>query len=255
MRAGCTREPLRLDEPPPPAPAARQYAGQSEGGATIGDSANASPDAELERRARFRLVRVPMDTGAQEESGSGEVTRLLGRVAAGDETAWNRVYEIVLGDLRRVAGAMLRRERAGHTLQTLDIVHDAFVRLVREETTPENRGKFLAIAALAMRRILVDHARRRGAKKRGEGIAPVALPEELAQSSDANDLDLVAVDEALVELERLEPELASLVNLRFFAGLSEADAALALGLSERTIQRRWIEAKGFLSGRLRRERP
>ncbi len=251
------RESLRLDEPPPRAPAARQdYAGQSKGWATIGDSrANASPDSEAERRARFRLVRVPMDAGTQEESGSGEVTRLLGRIAAGDETAWNRVYEIVLGDLQRVAGAMLRRERAGHTLQTLDVVHDAFVRLVREETTPENRGKFLAIAALAMRRILVDHARRRGAKKRGEGIAPVALPEALAQSSDANDLDLVAVDEALVELERLEPELASLVNLRFFAGLSEADAALALGLSERTVQRRWIEAKSFLSGRLRRERP
>jgi RNA polymerase sigma factor (TIGR02999 family) len=248
------RQPLRLDEPPPRAPAARKYyARQSEGWATIGDSgANALPDAELERRVRFRLVRVPMDVGTQEDSGSGEVTQLLGRIAAGDEAAWNQVYEIVLGDLRRVAGAMLRRERPGHTLQTLDVVHDAFVRLVREETTPENRGKFLAIAALAMRRILVDHARRRDAKKRGEGIARVALPEELAQSSDANDLDLVAVDEALVELERLEPELAALVNLRFFAGLSEADAALALGLSERTVQRRWVEAKNFLSGRLRR---
>ena len=197
MRAACMREPLRLDEPPPGAPAARQHhARWSEGWPTIGDSGQSvSTEAEVERRARFRLVRVPMDAGAQEESGSGEVTRLLGRIAAGDETAWNRVYEIVLGDLRRVAGAMLRRERAGHTLQTLDVVNDAFVRLVREETTPENRGKFLAIAALAMRRILVDHARRRGAKKRGEGIAPVALPEELAQSSDANDLDLVAVDE------------------------------------------------------------
>jgi RNA polymerase sigma factor (TIGR02999 family) len=251
------RESLRLDEPASRALAARQtYAGQSEGWATIGDlGASGSPDAELERRGRFRLVRVHMDAGEQAESGSGEVTRLLGCIAAGDETAWNRVYEIVLGDLRRVAGAMLRRERAGHTLQTLDVVNDAFVRLVREETTPENRGKFLAIAALAMRRILVDHARRRGARKRGEGIAPVALPEEIAQSSDGDDLDLVAVDEALVELERLEPELASLVNLRFFAGLSEADAALALGLSERTVQRRWIEAKSFLSGRLRRERP
>ena len=250
------RTPHRLDEPPPRALVARQRHRRSEGRATIGDhGANASPDAKMERRAEFRLVRRPMDAGANEESGSGEVTRLLGRIAAGDETAWNRVYEIVLGDLRRVAGAMLRRERAGLTLQTLDVVNDAFVRLVREETTPENRGKFLAIAALAMRRILVDHARRRGAKKRGEGIAPVALPEELAQCSDANDLDLVAVDEALVELERLDPELASLVNLRFFAGLSEADAALALGLSERTVQRRWIEAKSFLSGRLRRERP
>lgn len=217
--------------------------------------AMASKGTEPERRARFRLVPLPMDAGSQEESESGEVTRLLGRIVAGDETAWNRVYEIVLGDLRRVAGAMLRRERAGHTLQTLDVVHEAFVRLVREETTPESRGKFLAIAALAMRRILVDHARRRGAKKRGEGFAPVALPEDLAQSSGADDLDLVAVDEALVELERLEPELASLVNLRFFAGLSEADVALALGLSERTVQRRWLEAKSFLSGRLRRGRP
>lgn len=182
------------------------------------------------------------------------MTRLLGRIAAGDESAWNRLYEIVLVDLRRVAGAMLRRERAGHTLQTLDVVHDAFVRLVREEATPENRGKFVAIAALAMRRILVDRARRRNAKKRGNGIAPVALPEEVVQSSNENGLDLVAVDEVLAELERLDPELASLVNLRFFAGLSEADAALALGISERTVQRRWCEAKRFLSGRLR-ERP
>ena len=247
----------RLDEPPARALAARQrHARRSEGRATIGDhGATASADAEMERRAGFRRLRHPMDAGANEESGSGEVTRLLGCIAAGDETAWNRGHEIELGDLGRVAGAMLRRERAGLTLQTLDVVNDAFVRLVREETTPENRGKFLAIAALAMRRILVDHARRRGARKRGEGIAPVALPEEIAQSSDADDLDLVAVDEALVELERLEPELASLLNLRFFAGLSEADAALALGLSHRTVQRRWMEAKSFLSGRLRRERP
>jgi RNA polymerase sigma factor (TIGR02999 family) len=147
-------------------------------------------------------------------------------------------------ELRRVAAALLARERAGHTLAPTELVHEAWLKL-RGGDEPRAR---VALAASAMREALVDHARRRTAQKRGAGARPLALEQETAAAE--RDAYVVALDEALRELARLEPELARLVELRFFGGLDAGNVARALGLSERTVKRRWPLAKAWLHRRI-----
>lgn len=149
-------------------------------------------------------------------------------------------------ELRRSAAAALAREPRRHTLAPTELVHEAWMKLRSTELPPAGHG--LALAARAMREALVDHARRRGARKRGEGAAVLDLVCE--PSAGERDAYVVALDGALAELAQQDPELARLVELRFFAGLDEDQLVRALGLSPRTLKRRWQLAKGWLHQRI-----
>jgi RNA polymerase sigma factor (TIGR02999 family) len=175
------------------------------------------------------------------------VTELLHRAGAGDSTAAEQVYPLVYDQLRQLAHRQLRREVSGHSLNTTALVHEAFLRLVDQRRSQvADRAHFFAIAATAMRRILVDHARRHGAVKRGAGAkrVPLETVEGLAPEERA-DL-LVALDAALLQLAALDPRQAKVVECRFFGGLTEDETAAALGISARTVKRDWAKARSWL---------
>jgi RNA polymerase sigma factor (TIGR02999 family) len=177
-----------------------------------------------------------------------DATRLLERLRAGDEAAQRELFERVHDELRRLAASYMEGERREHTLQPTALVNEAFVRLARGPLeSVESRAQFFRTAALAMRRVLVDHARRRGRAKR-EGVR-VELAESLAGTPEP-DLDLVALEDALSALESTEPELARLVEMRFFAGMEPADIARVEQKSERTVRRDLLFARGWLRRRL-----
>jgi RNA polymerase sigma factor (TIGR02999 family) len=178
----------------------------------------------------------------------GDLTLLLKAAGSGDQAASARLYEAVYADLRRVAGANLRREARGHTLQPTALVNEAYLRLA-PACSFENRRHFFAAAAEAMRRILVDHARRRRSIKHGGGLERVTLSGVDIASDDAG-LDVLAVDEALTELGASRPRLAELVSLRCFAGMSIEEASEALGISPATAKRDWAFARAWLADRL-----
>lgn len=178
---------------------------------------------------------------------ASEVTRLLIAADDGDEAAMEQVFPLVYEDLRRVAGNFLGRERAGHTLQPTALVHEAFLRLTGgEDPGFQGRRHFFAIAAQAMRRILVDHARSRKAKKRGSGRPKVSL-DRLPQDPAARDECLLDLDDALGELAALDPRKAKLVELRFFGGLTIEEAGESLGISHATVERDWTFARAWLA--------
>lgn len=176
------------------------------------------------------------------------MTHLLASASAGDEQAVSSLFTIVYDELRRMAASSLRRERPDHTLQPTALVHEAYLRLAHEpEARWENRAHFLAVAAQAMRRILVDHARARNARKRGGG--DVRLPLEDVDSVTTAlppDLDLIVLDEALVRLAALDPRQARIVELRFFGGLTVEETATVTGTSPRTVKREWQVARAWL---------
>jgi RNA polymerase sigma factor (TIGR02999 family) len=175
-----------------------------------------------------------------------EVTRLLRDWRAGDEEALERLLPRVYDELRRLARAYLARERPGHTLQPTALVHEAYLRLVDQTRVDwQNRAHFFAIAATSMRRILVSHARRRHAAKRGGAALTLTLDEGLAAAGE-RDVDLVALDEALAALERLDPRQARIVELRFFAGLTIEETATALEVSPATVKLDWKLARAWL---------
>lgn len=181
------------------------------------------------------------------------VTGFLIAWHGGDEQALERLIPLVYGELRRLAGRYLNRERARHTLETHDLIHEAFLRLVDQRQVDwRNRAHFFAIAAQMMRRILVDHARRRGSRKHGGGVWQLVL-DDVPDLSPRRDVDLVALDEALGELARVDGELAKVVELRFFGGLAHDEIAAVLGLSNPTVRRRWRLAKAWLYRRLAAE--
>lgn len=156
-------------------------------------------------------------------------------------------------ELRRIAARYLATERPDHTLQPTALVNEAFVRLDASSAARfADRRHFVAAAARAMRNILVDHARARGAQKRGAGKR-VALDVEAAGVDDGRGADVVALDEALERLEALHPRQARIVELRFFAGLTGAETAALLDVSERTVERDWVVARAWLRRELRRE--
>jgi RNA polymerase sigma factor (TIGR02999 family) len=176
-----------------------------------------------------------------------EVTRILLEIEQGDPRAAERLLPLVYHELRQLAAQRLAREKPGQTLQATALVHEAYLRLVGGgEARPWNsRGHFFAAAAEAMRRILVESARRKQTDKHGGGRPRVDLPEDLA-APEARWDDLVALDEALSRLEEHDPEAARLVKLRYFAGLSHQDAAEALGLSRGAADRLWALARAWL---------
>ena len=176
---------------------------------------------------------------------AGEISQLLIAARAGERQAGERLFAILYGELRRIAARHRRKEPAHHSLQTTALVHEAFIRLAKQERMAwKNRGHFLAIASQAMRCVLVDHARRRKALKRGGGVAASPLDSVvLAMESSA---DVVELDIALDKLARLEPRGAQVVELRFFAGLTVPEVAHALGLSRATVERDWAAARVWL---------
>jgi len=180
-----------------------------------------------------------------ERMPTGEITRYLKAWGDGDPEAIDRLFPLVYAELRRLARSRLRGDRAG-TLSSAALVHEAYLKLVDQTRADvRDRSHFFAIASKVMRRILVDRARRRGARKRGGGEAPIEL-EESRVAAAAPAPEVVAIDEALERLERVDPRLAQTVELRFFGGLSVEETAAALGISEATVKRDWSKARLFL---------
>jgi RNA polymerase sigma factor (TIGR02999 family) len=161
------------------------------------------------------------------------------------------VFPQVYGELRRLAHAHLARERAGHTLSTTDLVHEAYVRLADQTgISAQERPRFFVIAATAMRRVLIEYARRRQAAKRGGGVDVVTLDANEIAADDSSEM-LIALDEALTRLALIEPRLASVVECRYFGGLTEDETAEALDITSRTVRRDWVKAKEWLYAELR----
>ena len=160
---------------------------------------------------------------------------------------------VVYDELRAIAHRQLRGERADHTLGTTGLVHEAYLRLVDQRRVDwHDRPRFFALAARVMRRVLVDYARRRGAQKRQGLAAPATLDDAIAAADDQAEL-ILAIDEALSRLGELDPRQARVVEMRFFAGFTEDEAAELLGVSARTVRNDWVKAKGWLFRELREE--
>jgi RNA polymerase sigma factor (TIGR02999 family) len=183
---------------------------------------------------------------------AGQVTRLLQAWNQGDATARDQLIPVVYGELRRRAAVHLRSERAGHTWHPTDLVHETYLRLRAQNPGWQNRAQFFAVASQLMRRILVDHARARGAAKRGDGRPRVTLDESRPGRGELQP-DLLDLDAALDELATFDPVQARLVELRFFGGLTVEEAAEALALSRTTANREWEVAKSWLYRRLKQE--
>jgi len=179
-------------------------------------------------------------------SESQPVTELLLELREGRAGAMDRLFPLVYEELRRVAHRALRGERTGHTLGTTGLIHEAYIRLA-DQTRLEyrDRAHFYGIAARAMRHILVDYARRHRAAKRGGAQRPIVLDEALLGIEDRAEA-LVALDDALRELEGLDPRLSQVVQCRFFGGLTEEETGEVLGVTARTVRRDWLKAKGWL---------
>lgn len=173
-----------------------------------------------------------------------DLTRLLGAAGGGDREALERLYEAVYGELRAMAESGMRRERGAHTLQPTALVNEVYVKLASSSNW-QNRRHFFGAAAQSMRRILVDHARRKYAEKRGAGLERVTLT-DLDVSAPEEDLDVLAVNEALDRLAEEDPRLAEVVNLRFFVGMSIEETAQALETSSATVKRDWAFARAWL---------
>lgn len=180
-------------------------------------------------------------------SESPDVTAILDLAAAGDRAAVDRLFPLVYDELRRLAGAALGRERADHTLQATALVHEVYVRMIDQQRVRwENKAHFMAIAAGAIRRILVDHARRKRSKKRGGDAHHVDLDDVATIAGDTGTPELVELDRVLELFARDHPEKARIVELRFFGGLTHVEIARVLSVSERTVERHWQFAKAWL---------
>lgn len=179
-----------------------------------------------------------------------DVTQLLSKAQSGDETALNELLPLVYNELRRVAANQLKSERSNHTLQATALVHEAYLRLLEQkEVDWRNRAHFFSIAAEMMRRILVNYAIQRNAKKRGDGATKIALDEAVSFSAQ-RDFDLVSLDDALKNLEKFDEKQAKIVELRFFGGLTIEETAEVLEISDSTVKREWRMAKAWLKSQL-----
>lgn len=179
-----------------------------------------------------------------------EVTRLLLQVRNGDREAYKQLFPIVYDNLRRIARNQLNQESNNHTLNKTALVHESYIKLIEyTDIDWQNRGHFYAIAAKAMRRILTDYARKKTAAKRGGGAAHLTLDEHTSDFN-AQALELVGVDEALTELEKLNERLSKIVELHFYAGLSMEETGKVLGMSRSTVNRDWVKARTWLYGKL-----
>ena len=206
--------------------------------------------AALRPRSRALILPPVPAVTPPDASPARDVTRLLQELADGVDGAADALAPIVYEELHQLASALMRRERPDHTLQPTALVHDAFLKLVgQRETAWQGRKHFYGLAAAAMRRLLVDHARRRDAVKRDGGI-PVTL-DDAVLSDTGRPLELLALDEALQRLAALHPTSAPPVELRFFTGLEIDEAAEVLGIGRATAVRDWTFARAFLQRELR----
>ena len=179
-----------------------------------------------------------------------DITGTLLKVSGGDEDAAARLLPYVYDELRRLAAAFLRRERPDHTLQPTALVHEAYLRLIDQSRVDwKNRAHFCAVASEMMRRILVDHARKHHAAKRGGSETRISLADAVSFPQNV-EIEVLAVDEALIDLTRLDPQQGKLVELRFFGGLTLDETAEVMGVSRSTVQREWNLAKAFLYNQL-----
>jgi RNA polymerase sigma factor (TIGR02999 family) len=184
----------------------------------------------------------------------GEVTALLSAWHAGDRDALERLIPVVYEDLRRVAARYMRAERDGHTLQPTELVHEVYVRLIREQDrTWENRAHFFAVAAQMMRNLLVDHARAANREKRGGAAVEVAL-EDAGQLTAMEPAMILALDDALRDLAKVDPRCSRIVALRYFVGLSNEETAEAMGISSKTVTREWNTARLWLRAQMRAQK-
>jgi RNA polymerase sigma factor (TIGR02999 family) len=175
-----------------------------------------------------------------------EVTQLLRDWSAGRQEARDELLRLVYDPLRMIAERHLHREREGHTLQPTALVHELYLKLVDQRSVAwHDRTHFFAVAAQVMRRILVDHARRRRSDKRGGGVVPLTIGAALEVAA-AENVDVIALDEALESLEKVFPQQARLVELRFYGGLTIDETAGILGISAATVSREWTMARAFL---------
>jgi RNA polymerase sigma factor (TIGR02999 family) len=185
-------------------------------------------------------------------TSSQTITQLLARWGQGEREALEALTPIVYQELRRLAARHLRRERSGHTLESTALVHEAYLRLIDQHSVRwQNRNQFFGLASELIRRILVDYARTRMAAKRGGQNIKLSLDEAMA-TPEKQDLDLLALDDALRELAARDPQQSRIVELRYFGGLTIETTAEVLGVSPATVKRDWALAKAFLKRELTR---
>ena len=184
-----------------------------------------------------------------------DLTRLLVRLTDGDRGVLDELLPLIYSELRKLASNYLRRERSGHTLQATALVHEAYLRLVDQNQVQwQNRAHFFGVAAQAMRRILVDHARTHMAAKRGSGGVKLSLEDnEAAIVSDTRAEEMVALDDALNRLAEQDPQKSRIVELRFFGGLSIEETAEVLGIGTATVTRQWRMARAWLYGEIQQQ--
>jgi RNA polymerase sigma factor (TIGR02999 family) len=185
---------------------------------------------------------------------AGEITDLLHRWSRGDEAALDHLVPLVYGELRRIARRSMRRERSDHTLQPTALLHEAFLRLTPQHDKDwQNRQHFFAVAAQLMRQVLVDHARRRGARKRNPGSALIELtkPIDVALPGATHQVDLLDLDRTLSELQAIDERRGRIVEMRFFGGLTIPEISTVLGLPAWAVKKDWMLAKAWLARRLR----
>ncbi len=181
-----------------------------------------------------------------------EITVLLNRMSSGSDTAPGKLLELVYDDLRRLAGTYMQNERPDHTLQATALVHEAYMRLVDwKNVSWENRAQFFSVAAEVMRKVLIDHARARQMQKRS---GHKLVLDEAISMPDHRQIDLIALDEALQSLEKLDPRQAKIVELRFFGGLTIEETAYILKVSASTVRREWTFAKAWFQRELGQNR-
>jgi len=183
----------------------------------------------------------------------GDITVWLDQMRSGRKDALDRLLPLVYNELRRLAAHYMQQERAGHTLQATALVHEAYVRLTNQDANWQNRAQFMGVAGQLMRRILVDHARKHVAAKRGGAMETLDESAARQVANFTKPEEILAVHLTLEQLERLDSQQGKVVELRYFAGLTAEETAQAMGLPLRTVEREWTMAKAWLRARLARE--
>ena len=216
-------------------------------------SAPAQPFAGRFVRSGAELMMADVtddDSNSGQHGGQHEATVLLQRLRAGDADAGRELLPVLYDELKRIAARQFRGQAVGHTLQPTILVHEAFLRLVGKPAAFTDRAHFFAVAATAMRQILVNHARASNADKRGGGAKAVALNHDVPDSAGPAEIDVLALHEALEQLARIDQRKHRVIELRFFAGLTVEEIAEAMGLSKTTIESEWRAARAWLNVKL-----